>query len=102
MSTKPPPREQEQTIKTRKQLLFDADEPLVGDDESTGPRKSFAEYVRETPAAPLNGLTKAALWGAAALVVLLLIFTVMKTSGGNAQKTAPKNSAIHRPAYVLA
>jgi hypothetical protein len=98
MSTKPPPREQEQTIRTRKQFLFDAEELPVSGDPSK-PRKSFAEYLRETPATPLNGITKAAVWGAGALVVLLLILTVMKTSGGGKPKpAAPQNGSISHPA----
>ena len=99
MSTKPPPREQEQTIRTRKQFLFDAEEVPVVDGDPSRPRKSFAEYLRETPATPLNGLTKAAVWGAGALVVLLLILTVMKTSGGGKAKPAsPQNGSISHPA----
>jgi len=102
MSTKPPPREQEQTIRSRKQLLFDADEPVVGDDGALKPRKSFAEYVRETPAAPLTGMAKAALWGIGAIVLLLLVVTILKTSGGGAKPPAPAQSAIFRPSRGVA
>jgi hypothetical protein len=103
MSTKPPPREQEQTIRSRKQLLFDADEPVVTDDGPSKPRKSFAEYVRETPASPLTGMAKAGLWGAGAIVLLLLVITIMKTSGGSAPKpSTPGHGSISQPLWTLA
>ena len=97
MSTKPPPREQEQTIRTRKQFLFDAEEAQSGDGK---PSKSFAEYVRVTPAAPLNPMIKAALWAAGAIVVLLLILTIMKTSGsGKPKPPAPQTSSLSQPSH---
>src|SRR5689334_2158571 len=38
-----------------------------------GPRKPFADYVRETPAEPLSGGVKALLWAAAIVVALILV-----------------------------
>jgi hypothetical protein len=101
MSTKPPPREQEQTIRSRKQLLFDADEPVVTDADFSKPTKSFAEYVRETPAAPLTGMAKAALWGAGAIVLLMLVVTLVKTNSGAPRPAAPRNSAVFPPLHHL-
>ena len=73
-ATDPPPEpEQEQIIKAKKQQLFEADLPAV-----TGPRKPFAEYVRATPAAPLAGWVKALLWGAGAVVVLILLYALVR------------------------
>lgn len=104
MSTKPPPREQEQTIRSRKQLLFDADEPVVADDGPWKPSKSFAEYLRETPASPLSGMAKAALWGAGAIVLLLLVITLMKTNSGRStpKPPAPGHSSVSHPSRNLA
>lgn len=72
------PREQEQSIKERKRLLFD-DDPQI-DTRSEGDRKPFALYLREVPAAPLSPLIKAALWGAGLLVALLLGAAAYKMS----------------------
>ena len=78
--------EQEQTIKSRKQLLFDEDDPgsraAPTELQGSSRRRTFAEYVRETPAAPLSGGVKAALWGVGALVALLLVLTVLRVQGG--------------------
>ena len=65
---------QEQSIKARKHQLFEADTPAF-----VGSGRPFKEFLRETPAAPLSGLTRAALWAAAVVVVLVLIATLVKT-----------------------
>jgi hypothetical protein len=77
MAREQPPREQEQSIRARKQLLFENDaavQPVVERKE----RKPFAVHLRETPAAPLSGGAKALLWGAGAIVMLLLVATLLR------------------------
>ncbi len=51
---------QEQSIKARKHQLFEADAPTG----EVGSGRPFKEFVRTTPAEPLSGLVKAALWAA--------------------------------------
>jgi hypothetical protein len=65
---------QEQSIKARKHQLFDADEPV-----EVGSGRSFKEFLKTTPAEPLSGLTKAALWAAGVVVVLILIAALFKS-----------------------
>ncbi|MDB5352664.1 MAG: hypothetical protein JWN86_3911 [Planctomycetota bacterium] len=74
-----PPREQEQSIKDRKRLLYDDDEPPVS---ASADSKPFAVYLRETPARPLSAPVKAALWAAAIAVGLLLAGALMKSTQG--------------------
>ncbi|WP_435008950.1 hypothetical protein P12x_000201 [Tundrisphaera lichenicola] len=73
-------RTQEQSIKARKHQLFEVDEP-VESPTSSGPRKSFAECLRETPAAPLSPAVKGLLW-AVGVVVFLLLALALATGGG--------------------
>lgn len=68
---------QEQSIKARKHELYVEDH-----DDLEGPRKSFREYLKETPAAPLSRNVKLMLWGAAAPVVLLFFAAMLTTSKG--------------------
>ena len=72
MNPKPPPREEEQSIRARKAEMFERTESPKPTGP-TSPTKPFAVYLRETPATPLSGMTKAILWAVGALVVLLLI-----------------------------
>jgi hypothetical protein len=83
---------QEQSIKARKHELF-VDEPLGQD----GPRKTFREYLRETPAAPLTKNVKLMLWGSAAPVVLLF-FGALLTGKGAAPK--PPKETVLPPSLV--
>ena len=75
-----PPREQEQSIKDRKRLLYDDDDAPVS--ALAVERKPFSVYLRETPARPLSGGVKAALWAAAIIAALLLAGAVMKSTQG--------------------
>jgi hypothetical protein len=85
-----PPREQEQSIKDRKRLLYDDDDLPASSVE----RKPFALYLRETPATPLSGPVKAALWAAAVVVGLLLAAAAMKSIQGKPPEPAkPKVKA---------
>jgi hypothetical protein len=80
MNPKPPPREQEQSIRARKQQLFEADEATTTEAEAAAPRKPFSFYLQQTPAAPLSSGTKFVLWGAGALVLVALAITVFLAS----------------------
>lgn len=87
---------QEQSIKARKHQLFEADAPTVF---SSG--RPFKAFLRETPAAPLSGLTKAMLWAAGVVVTLVLIAALAKTFQRHSQggpKPAAKKPAIAPPA----
>lgn len=78
MTSRPPqPHEQEISIKERKRLLFEEDEPLA-EVIPVGERKPFAEYLRTTPAAPLSQGARVVLWGVGVLVALLLILALFK------------------------
>jgi hypothetical protein len=80
------PRTQEQSIKARKHQLFEADEPMGAD--ASGPRKSFQECLRTTPAEPLSTTMKAMLWTVGSVVILLLILA-LATAGPRKPKPKP-------------
>ncbi len=89
--SKPADRESdEQSIKTRKNQLFEAQaaEAEVGDD------KPFSAYVKATPPAPLPASTKAALAVLGVLITLLFLATLMA-------EAPPKPAAIDRPPRTL-
>jgi hypothetical protein len=86
-SSQPGSQEQEQAIKARKQLLFEAEEPTV----SIGDQTPFAEFLRTTPAAPLPLWIKAALGAAGAVATLLLILALVR--GGRDRAPARANAA---------
>jgi len=79
-----PQRTQEQSIKARKHQLFEDDEP-VGD--QTGPRRSFQECLRTTPATPLSTPIKGLLWTLGTIVILILIVAL---ATGGPRKPQPK------------
>jgi hypothetical protein len=90
----PHQRTQEQSIRARKNQLFDKDE-LPGD-SSAGPRMSLRDCLRATPAAPLSPMVKGILW-AVGIVVLLLLAAALATGGGKKKprpKTSPATSAV--------
>jgi hypothetical protein len=74
---KPPTREGDVSIRERKQLLFEADEP-TGPRADAPPRRPFAEYLRTTPAAPLSPGAKGGLYAAGAVVMLLFVAALLK------------------------
>lgn len=74
---KPASREQELSIRERKQLLFESDAPATARADTT-PRRPFAEYLRTTPAEPLSPLAKGVLYGVGGLVLLLLVAALLK------------------------
>jgi hypothetical protein len=94
-------REQEQSIRARKQLLFEDDEPRrSGPDLEPRTSKSFSEYLRTTPAAPLSGGARAVLWGTGLIVVLLFIASLLKRGREPASPPRPgeaRPSADARP-----
>lgn len=71
------PKDQDQSIKERKKLLYEEDEvpPSAAGD---GERLPFRVYLTRTPAAPLPVGTRALLWLAAAVVALLLLLTILR------------------------
>jgi hypothetical protein len=82
----PDQRTQEQSIKERKQELFEVDQPPQA---PTGPRKSFQDCLRETPPDPLSTSVKALLWTVGTIVVLILAIAL--ATGGGGQKPKPKS-----------
>lgn len=93
----PHPRTQEQSIKARKHQLFETDEAVAA-----GPRQSFAECLRQTPAAPLSGPLKAGLWAVGTLVIFLLA-AALATSGNRKPRPGLKSQGLlDRPASVRA
>jgi hypothetical protein len=66
---------QEQSIKARKHQLFEPDAPAF----EVGSGRSFKDFVRTTPATPMSGLTRAALWAAGVIVALVLVAAMIKT-----------------------
>ncbi|HEY2154100.1 MAG TPA: hypothetical protein VGH33_00620 [Isosphaeraceae bacterium] len=66
---------QEQSIKARKHQLFEPDAPAF----EVGSGRSFKDFVRTTPAAPMSGLTRAALWAAGVVVAVVLVGALLKT-----------------------
>jgi len=98
MAPDPPhQRTQEQSIKARKHQLFESDEQVAA-----GPRQSFADCLRQTPATPLSAPVKAGLWAVGTLVILLLA-AALATSGNRKPRPAPKAQALpDRPASTRA
>ena len=86
-ASNPPNQTQEQSIKARKHQLFGADD----DQAQSGPRQSFAELLRITPADPLSPLTKGILWVVGSLVILLLLAAF--TTVGTRTRPRPKPAA---------
>jgi hypothetical protein len=76
----------EPPMKAKTHRLFEQDEPDPS--LAAGPRRSFAECLRTTPADPLSPLVKAALWAVGTIVVLLLI-AALATGGGRKPKPRP-------------
>jgi hypothetical protein len=89
-----PIRSQEQSIKARKSQLFDADEPVR--DAGAGPRRSFQECLKTTPADPLSTMVKALLWTVGVVVALLLVFA-LATSGPRKPKPKPVSWIVPSP-----
>ena len=84
-------RTQEQSIKARKHQLFETDDHAT----QSGPRRSFADCLRETPADPLSPAIKAGLWVVGALVILLLLAAFAKV--GTRKPTPKPSSAAFAP-----
>lgn len=71
----PKPREsEEQSIKARKNQLFEAKALQAA---PSGPKKSTQTYLRDTPAMPISPGVKATLWGVGALVLILFLAALM-------------------------
>jgi hypothetical protein len=89
-----PQRTQEQSIKARKHQLFEVDDPLDG---STGPRRSFQECLRTTPADPLSTPVKALLWTLGTVIILLLVAALV-TAGHKKPRPKPVSGLVPSPA----
>jgi hypothetical protein len=83
-------------MKAKTHRLFEKDEPVAS---SSGPRRSFEECLRTTPADPLSPVLKAALWVVGTLVVLLLI-AALATGGGKKPGRAPAARLGPPPAWT--
>jgi hypothetical protein len=59
---------QEQSIKARKNELFEEEVPVF-----LNSSRPFRDFLRETPAEPLSGAAKAMLWAAGVIVAVLLV-----------------------------
>lgn len=81
-------REQEQSIRARKELLFEEDD-LPARGPAAAPTRPFPDYLRTTPAAPLSGVTRAMLWGAGLLVVVLFVASIFKGGASKAPRGKP-------------
>jgi hypothetical protein len=95
------PETQEQSIKARKHQLFEPDAPAV----EVGSGRSFKDFVRTTPATPMSGLTRAALWAAGVVLALVVVAALLKTFHGPPQaapRPARKAAAAYRPSVDLA
>lgn len=84
-------REQEVSIRQREGELFRRE------DEVASTAKPFAEYLRETPAAPLPAWVKAALWATGVVVALLLVAALWRLQS----KPAPQALRKGRPRHSL-
>jgi hypothetical protein len=78
--------EQEISIRQREHELFRSH----ADDSSAGPTRPFADYLRDTPSAPLPTWVKAVLWGLA-VVVALLFAAALWRSIHKSHARAPQN-----------
>ncbi len=82
------PREQEQSIKDRKKLLYDDDPTPASAVKGIG--KPFTLHLRETQAAPLPMALMAGLWLAGIVVALLLAGAAWKASQPRAKPEPEK------------
>src|SRR5436305_1927003 len=78
--------EQELSIKEREQQLF----VESSEEQDQGPVRPFAEYLRETPAAPLSTEVKVLLWIVAGVVAILFAAAVWKASRSSAAHPKPR------------
>ena len=94
----PDQRTQEQSIKARKHQLFEVDErPTL----ATGPRRSFQDCLRQTPAEPLSTPLKALLWTVGTIVILLLALA-LATGGQKKPKSMSPNALAPSKALRMA
>jgi Family of unknown function (DUF6479) len=78
--------EQELSIKEREQQLF----VESSEDQLQGPVRPFAEYLRETPAAPLSIEVRVLLWVIGVVVVILFAGAIWKASRSSAARPKPR------------
>lgn len=92
-----PMLDQDPSMKARKAQLFEDEDLPASKAAPVGPRRSFAEIVRETPPAPLPAWLKAALGAAAVVVAALLVAGVMRLTQHRPTR-APARTAQIAPA----
>jgi hypothetical protein len=97
---KPPPsgeapEQQDQSIKARKFQLFERQQ-LGG----AGALRPFADYVRQTPPAPMATPIKASLWALAVLVALLFLAAMFSGRGPNVRRRHASLPADRPPAVT--
>src|SRR5690349_4516897 len=78
--------EQELSIKEREQQLF----VESSKDQVQGPVRPFAEYLRETPAAPIPVEVKVLLWIVGVVVAILFAAAIWKASRSSAAHPKPR------------
>jgi hypothetical protein len=81
--------EQEHSIKVRSSELFVEETPVV---PTTRSSKTFAAFLRETPAQPLSPGVQAMLWVLGIVVGLLFLIALWRVSHRH-QKTTPTDAA---------
>lgn len=88
-SEKPAPGEAhenaDQSIKARKFQLFETEKSSAG----TVKARTFAEYVKDSPAAPMSRGVKAALCAVAVIVALLFLAAIF---GGRSRGSKPRQT----------
>lgn len=102
MTQKPPPREQEQSIRARKAQMFEDDEQSSVPGAPARVSKPFAAHLRETPAKPMGNGIKAMLWVAGAVVLLLFAASVYRISSRPTSSSRPRIKSKSKPKVAIA
>ena len=71
---------QDQSIKTRKQLLYDGEAVPEPEPDPNHRARTVQDFLRETPAPPLPRSIRASLWGGGGLVALLFAASLMSAA----------------------
>ncbi len=96
-----PSREQEQSIKERKQLLYDEEELPPSAPGDAILRKPFAQYLREVPAAPLSLQTRAILWALGVVIAVLLGGAILKSTRPKVKAESTREQSMTIPSFSI-